>query len=223
MNTKAFTERIKESSYIQTCTTGIAVYPSLVELLFTYYDHHFSLVEPKDKQLYVKQRLMDIATSLDEQGPLVYDSFNYNKTMSIPIIQHGLQAMNGVSALLYLSDLYKVTTSIYLEGSSTKIRTSMKERTTIHIMYTKNNTWSMLEKPADYQTGDFSLLAECLVMDVKSPDVYTRFLKPIGKYKSSELSEMATHRTISLMNDTKRKLKKELYDDINLYELQNTH
>ena len=56
-------------------------------------------------------------------------------------------------------------------------------------------------------------------IDISTKDVYVRYLNSIGNYKLPELVEMATQRNISLMNGNKKKVKKQLYDEINLYEL----
>ena len=42
---------------------------------------------------------------------------------------------------------------------------------------------------------------------------------PIGKYKSPELIQIAKDMGLPLVKDGKKKVKKELYDDINLYQL----
>ena len=42
---------------------------------------------------------------------------------------------------------------------------------------------------------------------------------PIGSYKMDELKQMATEYKISLKNGIKNKVKKDLYEEINLYKL----
>jgi len=197
MNTKVFCDRIIISKYQQSTDNTVkeTLYPNLIELLFTHYDHHFAMVDSKDKELYVKQRLVELASQLEEDAQNSYTKFNYNKQMNISTIQHGLQSMNHVSALLYLSDLYKITIVIYLEGQC-KVITSDKTRLLLHIVYTKEGKWFMTETPPDYKLSDFNQLSECLVCDVKSKDIYNRYLNPISKYKSSELIELATQRNI---------------------------
>ena len=105
-NDKHYCDSIQASSYEQTLENKIVsskVYPTLIELLFSVYDHHYILVDGKDKDLYVKQRILDIATELEETDK--HKSLNYLKSMNITNIQQGLQKNNTVSSLIYLCDL----------------------------------------------------------------------------------------------------------------------
>ena len=114
---KAFCNKIKPSSYEQSLENRVLssdLYPSLIESLFSNFDHHYTLIDERDKELYVKQRILEIASDIDENSD-IYNSFNYLKNMNRSDVQQGLQKNNTVSALLYLSDLYKVSTVVYLE------------------------------------------------------------------------------------------------------------
>jgi hypothetical protein len=220
-SSKVFTDTINTSKYIQTTIelNNSIKFPSLIELFFYYYDHHFQLIDTKDKDLYIKQRLMELATDIDENKQDSYKKYNYNKYMNISTIQQGLQMMNTVSSMLYLSDLYNINTVIYLEGTSYKILTSDKTRKPLHIMYTCDGKWCKLDDIPDYSVSDFCELGVCLQLDVKTKDIYNRYLNPIGKYKLPELIKLANERGISTDINGKKKVKKVLYDEINLYEL----
>ena len=221
---KIYSDRINPSSYEQGGTIDSnQICPSIIDLFFSVYDHHYILVENKDKQLYVKQRLMNIATEIDENKSHKYDNFNYLKCMNPTLIQQGLQAMNTVSALLYLSDYYGVTTHVYLQTPMLKVATSEKTRTEFNIVYTADCKWSEIDVVTDvvtdYKDGSFEDLGLGLTLDVKTRDIYKKYLNPIGKYKSPELIEIAKEMNLPLDNNGKKKVKKELYDDINLYQL----
>ena len=217
---KIYSDRINPSSYEQGITIDTKpMFPSIIDLFFSVYDHHYILVENKDKQLYVKQRLMNIATEIDENKSHKYDNFNYLKCMNPTLIQQGLQAMNTVSALLYLSDYYGVTTHVYLQTPMLKVVTSEKNRTVFNIVYTSGCKWSEIDVLTDYKEGSFKDLGLGLTLDVKTRDIYKKYLNPIGKYKSPELIEIAKEMNLPLDNNGKKKVKKELYDDINLYQL----
>ena len=134
------------------------------------------------------------------------------------MIQQGLQAMNTISGLLYLSDYYGVTTHVYLD-SKKHIVTSDKVRKEFHIKFS-NNKWSEIsEVSSSFELGEFSELGDALVLDVKTKDIYKKYLQPISKYKSPELIQIAKDMDIPLDKGGKKKVKKELYDDINLYQL----
>jgi hypothetical protein len=217
---KIYSDRINPSSYEQGGTIDSKqVFPSIIDLFFSVYDHHYILIENKDKQLYVKQRLMNIATEIDENKPHKYDNFNYLKYMNSTLIQQGLQAMNTTSALLYLSDYYGVTTNVYLQTPMLKVVTSEKTRTEFNIVYTVDCKWSEIDVVTDYKDGSFEDLGLGLTLDVKTRDIYKKYLNPIGKYKSPELIEIAKEMNLPLDKGGKKKVKKELYDDINLYQL----
>ena len=217
---KTFCDSITTSSYLQNSTKkSEPVYSTIEDLFFSCFDPHYSLIENKDKQLYIKQLLVSIATEIDEDKSNKYDNFNYLKCMNSTLIQQGLQAMNTVSCLLYLSDYYGVTTHVYVESLKSLIVTSDKVRKEFHIKFS-NNKWSELtDELPDYKQGDFKGLGEAFVLDVKTKDIYKKYLNPISKYKSHELIQIAKGMDIPLVKNGKKKVKKELYDDINLYQL----
>jgi len=219
---KAFCNKIKPSSYEQSLENRVLssdLYPSLIELLFSNFDHHYTLIDEKDKELYVMQRILEIASDIDENSD-IYNSFNYLRNMNRSDVQQGLQKNNTVSALLYLSDLYKVSTVVYMESSKSKVITSDKQRQIFSILYTSEGKWMNLNsEPINFKQVDFSELSHCLTMDVDTKNVYKKYLPSISKYKSPELIDMANERGIPLIQDGKKKVKKVLYDEINTYEL----
>ena len=222
----SYCDTIKPSTYLQKADKQhVDKYPSLIELFFSKFDHHYILIENKDKELYIQQTIMKIATEIDEDKINKYDRFNYLKCMNPSLIQQGLQSMNSVSALLYLSDYYNVSTNVYINSTNVKIVTSDKVRTPFHIIYTKDCKWSEIDVKSDVLQdiqdiqGTFDDLAICLTLDVKTKDIYTKYLQPISKYKSTELIDIAKGMNLSLDNHGKKKVKKELYNDINIYQL----
>ena len=220
---KSFCDSILSSSYLQNSQNSTKknepIFPTMVDLFFSCFDHHYTMVANKDKQLYIKQLLVSIATEIDEDKSNKYDNFNYGKAINSTLIQQGLQSMNTVSCLLYLSDYYGVTTHVYVESLKSLIVTSDKVRKTIYIHF-KDNKWSELtDELPDYKQGEFKDLGEAFVLDVKTKDIYKKYLNPISKYKSPELIQIAKDMGLPLDKDGKKKVKKELYDDINLYQL----
>jgi len=195
------------------------MFPTIVDLFFSRFDHHYLLIENKDKKLYIKQLIISIATEIDEMKSSKYDNFTYLKCMNSSLIQQGLQAMNTVSCLLYLSDYYGVTTHVYLGQSGQHITTSDKDRNEFNVLF-KGNKWSELSNELpDYKQGEFKDLGVGLVLDVTTKDIYKKYLNPIGKYKAPELVDIAKSMNLPLEKDGKKKVKKELYDDINFYQL----
>ena len=140
--------------------------------------------------------------------------------MNPTLIQYGLQSMKNVSALLYLSDYYGITTNIFIESIMVKVITSVKERKEFNILYTSSGKWTEMNLALDkFSDGEFEDLGTCLTLDVTTGDIYKKYLQPIGKYKAQELSDIAKSMNVSLDKDGKKKIKKQLYDDINFYQL----
>ena len=100
-----------------------------------------------------------------------------------------------------------------------KVVTSEKTRTEFNIVYTAECKWSEIDVTTDYKDGTFEDLGLGLTLDVKTRDIYKKYLNPYSKYKSPELIEIAKEMNLPLVNNGKKKVKKELYDDINLYQL----
>jgi len=178
------------------------------------------MVGNKDKELYVNQLLVDIATKIDEDRQNKYDVFTYSKCMNPTLIQQGLQSMNSISALLYLGDYYSVTINVHIESSMIKVRTCEKIRDEFNILYTSDGKWKELSTGSDsFKEGSFKDLGNCFVLDVTTKDIYKKYLNPIGKYKVQELIDIAKSMNLSLEKNGKKKVKKELYDNINFHHL----
>lgn len=227
MSTKVFCDTISNSEFQQRIhkKNPPKLFPTMVDLLFTHYDHHYSMVESKDKILYMKQRLIELGSLVEDNPSEYYDKFKYNNKMNVSTIQHGLQGIEYVSTLLYLSDLYKLGTIVYLESKGEKIIISDKNYTPFHLIYTSKGKWYTVDAVSktleDYNETDFNQLSNCLNLNISTKNVYKKFLGGISTYKLPELVSLATQRNIPLMKDGKKKIKKVLYDDINLYELNN--
>ena len=221
-STKTYCENIKESTYVQRVTDSVEttdkVYQDINNLFIDNFDPTCTIIEEKDKDIYFIQRLLEIATDIDEKGETHYHNFKYSKQMKPQLIQSGLQTPNTLSSVIYLGDLYKVTPVIYIDSLHTKVVISQKTRTNIHILY-KDGTFAELDEPLDYNPGTYDALDRCFVLNVKKLDVYQLDLEPIGKYKVTELVELANKVNLPLEENGKKKIKKQLYDDINLYYL----
>ena len=76
-----------------------------------------------------------------------------------------------------------------------------------------------MDEGLDYVDGEFKQLGECLILNIGTIDIYDNYLSAISKYKLPELVEIAKEINISLDKDGKKKIKKELYNEINLYYL----
>ena len=222
-SSKNYCDSIRSSSYTQCISSypKTKVYQNINDLFMDRFDPTCSILEEKDKPVYRKQRIIEIATDIDEKKETHYDKFQYSsKHMKPSVIQTGLQVPNSLSSVLYLGDLYKVTPVIHLDTSKLKIITSKKSRTNFHILY-KDGSFMELEESPDFTVGGYKDLGECFVLNIKDLSVYSNYLDPIGKYKAPDLIEIAKKIQLSLEVNGKKKVKKQLYDDINEYYLNN--
>jgi hypothetical protein len=220
-SSKNYCESIRDSSFTQQISSypKRKVYQNINDLFMDRFDPTCSILEEKDKPVYRKQRIIEIATDIDEKKETNYDKFKYSsKHMKSSVIQIGLQTPNALSSVLYLGDLYKVTPVIHLETLKIKVTTSKKTRENFHILY-KDGSFMELDESTDFKTGSYTHLGECFVLNITDLSVYANFLNPIGKYKAPELIELAKKIQIPLEVNGKKKVKKQLYDDINVYYL----
>tara|TARA_B100000035_G_C20893508_1_gene506079 strand:- start:26 stop:721 length:696 start_codon:yes stop_codon:yes gene_type:complete len=219
-STKRYTDLIVTSSFEQKIdnTPKSRVYQNINNLYIDNYDPTCLILENKDKDIYIKQLLIKIASEIDENKSLRYDKYKYSKKMKSSLIQQGLQLANHLTSLLYLSEYYNKTTILYIDNLKVKIKTSLKDYEKIHIYY-KDGVFSLLDEVLDYVDGEFKQLGECLILNIGTIDIYDNYLSAISKYKLQELVEIAKDINISLEKDGKKKIKKELYNEINLYYL----
>ncbi len=219
-STKRYTDLIVTSSFEQKIdnTPKSRVYQNINNLYIDNYDPTCSILENADKDIYIKQLLIKIASEIDENKSLRYDKYKYSKKMKSSLIQQGLQLANHLTSLLYLSEYYNKMTILYIDNLKVKIKTSLKGYEKIHIYY-KDGVFSLLDEGLDYVDGEFKQLGECLILNIGTIDIYDNYLSAISKYKLPELVEIAKEINISLEKDGKKKIKKELYNEINLYYL----
>ena len=129
-----YTRRIQSSSYEQTIdklvpekqSTNVSFH-DICSLFISSFDPTCQLLESKEKPMYINQRLIELATEIDESVETAYTYFKYSKLMKPTFIQQSLQLKNQLSSLLYLSDLYKVTTHVYLKQQQNLIQKLMKK------------------------------------------------------------------------------------------------
>ena len=122
--------------------------------------------------------------------------------------------INTLSTILYLSDIYNISIIIYYNNKYYKL--CEKKREELHIEY-NNNNWNIVEKKDNKCKGELTELKDIINLNVNTLDIYNCYLKSINKYKVGELVKIATENNIPIEKEGKRKIKKELYDDINQY------
>lgn len=222
--TDVYCDKIKLSSFQQSTETQdkpkqVQTFKNCADLLIAIFDPTASVLSGTELIDYCLKRRLEIATEIDENKAESYDKYKYHKQMKPNLIQMGLQIKNSLSTILYLSDLYRLSPTIYSVSSQTSVLLNQKNHKICSIVF-QNGTFQEVSDPPAFNPGTYENLSEYFVLDLKNLQIYQPYLDPISKYKMNELIEIADKRCISLTINTKKKVKKQLYEDINVYELQ---
>lgn len=185
----------------------------ICELIIGNNELEYNNIEKSHRNSFIVNKKLELA------GEIKKDE-RYSKKFSSKLIQNGLQEINYLSSILYLNEIYKIHCVIYNSNTKKYYHTSYRNYPKVVCLY-KNNTWFIddtLEVPiesSDVQDLSTIITLDCDVM------IFKTFLNPISKYKINELEDKCIERNIKLLKSNgKKKLKKELYDEINLYEIK---
>lgn len=210
---KQYTNNIVISKYTQKIQTErVERYKRLEDLIIYTYDVD-SILE-KNNKLYVNNKKLELASELSDTFNN-YVCFNYSKRLKKSEIQSGLQKLNTLTTILYLSDVYDISIIIYCQNKYYKL--CQKKRMDIFVEY--RDSWSVVLEKDIKTPGELCELQDIIDLNIDTLDVYNRFLKPISNYKIADLIEIAKQNNIPIENEGKRKRKQELYDEINLFKL----
>ena len=211
-----YTKNIKDSIYFEgkdliQKKKGVN---DICEIVIGNNEIEYSAVEGNHKPQYIIQKKLEIASEV------VKDS-NFIRTFNVLLIQSGLQKENVLSSILYLNHHYKIHCVIYNQDTNKYYRTTFKKYPVLVCGY-KDDGWFELnqEVPDDVNYSDIQELEHIIEVDTDWK-VYKPYLQVLSKYKLSDLEKIANENDISIKSVSgKKKLKKELYDDINLKYFQ---
>ena len=246
-----FTEKIKESSYVESVTTNpmnttttnpmntnSKSYHNLVSCIISEFDPIFqtfvavpsitSLTE-SEKKLYLSQKIMEICSKIDEDTSYFRDYGFNEKIMKSHLIQQGLQMhekkVNHISSVYYLNEFYKKHFVITHQNIGYETTLKIYPKIYLSIQGNHGNNRVKIIDEKEFTKGNLNELFDKihLVNDIKKEmkSVYKMFLDPISKYKMDSLKGIAQDCNLSLKDDPlgKNKVKGQLYDEINLYKL----
>lgn len=240
-----FTESIKESKYCESIhmkhpkqnnqvkqnqvkQKRVNHYPSIVECILSEYDPLYSTIPENERKLYLKQRVMEICTLIDEEKGKYYDSYHLNEKVMKPkliqlSLQLSLQRKTTLSSLYYLNEFYQK--HFVIIESSKYYETSLKEYSKDFILKQGNRySFNTLNPNNDSYHKSPEQLNQLIDSDLnksKLVDIYQKQLESIGKYKISDLQTIATDLKIHCKKNGKNKTKQILYDEINLFHFNN--
>ena len=208
-----FSKKIKESKYLE----GVKVntpkgVDDICEIIIGSNEIEYSSCSSSQKPSFIYTKKLEIASNVDVKD-------NYIRKFSLSIIQNGLQNKNNLSSILYLNEYYKVNCIIYNEDTNMVYQTSLKNYEKLYCIY-KNNSWFPVNESIIETTKtstDIKELDKTLTFDIDDIYIYKPYLTSITKYKLKDLENIANEFSIPLVNASgKKKLKKQLYEDINL-------
>ena len=212
-NKNQFAKKIKESSFLEGGKIieekGV---DDICEIIIGNNEIDYQSYERSQKSSFITQKKLEIAEKIVKNE-------NYSKKFKVSMIQNGFQMKNVFSSVLYLNEYYKINCIIYNEDRNEYYKTSLKDHDPLYCIY-KNNSWFLsneINVDLSKVTIDVNDLDTILTMDMKDIYIFQPFLKPLAKYKLSDLEGIAEEDGVSLVTGSgKKKLKKQLYDDINL-------
>tara|TARA_B110000902_G_scaffold76635_1_gene91178 strand:+ start:999 stop:1853 length:855 start_codon:yes stop_codon:yes gene_type:complete len=197
----------------------IKKYKTLYELILSIKDHNYTILEENEKDKYVSEQKMLLCSKVDDE----YETYNFNKRiLSKSLICSNLQKNkdNLLSLILFYNDYFNINLIICHDNKFYK--TGLKNYDNIYIKYTKYG-WVIININVDnieYENIlDFKYGIE---LDLKTNFIYNQYLKAISNYKSDELINISKELNIDLLKvDGKKKIKKDLYEEINILKLYN--
>lgn len=187
---------------------------SAIYEIFRHHDPLLETIPNNERSHYFTGVITKLCTDIDEKTEECYDAFKFNpRAFKKSLIQSSLQehAKNRLSSLLYLNEYFKrhfviVVNDLYFE---TCPKPYPKE-----VLVYERGFYALKEHDlASCSQGHWDHIP--LAHDVK-PLIYQMPLGPIGKYKADELKQLCLENGISLKVGSKNKVKKQLYDELNL-------
>ena len=210
--TNNYAKKIKECKFAE----GSSVvkkevgYKDICELFFKNYSAEYQILPTNDdKENFIYQKKLDLA------GLNGFDKGKYIPKFSKKLISSGLQELNSLSSILYLNLYFNCNLTIYNNSTDRYYQTGIKGENIMMCEY-RNNSWFDKEPIQDVEYSDMNDLKGVLNLDINTIMIYQSSLKSIGNYKMDELKKMATEYDIPLKGNGKSKLKKEIYEEINL-------
>ena len=161
------------------------IYKTLEELILFNYDYNSLLGD--NTKIYMDQRKIEIASEIDENAEKYYDRFKYSKLFKKSLIQQGLQQRDTLSTIIYLSDLYNLSIIIYDKYNNKYYDLSSKEKDIFYVQY-YNKKWSIYKTDKSINFEDsINGLENILDCNIKTINVYEKYLKAISNYKLDDL------------------------------------
>ena len=220
-----FSKKITDNKYSQCVNQLLDVddtkyFNSIFELILSIKDFNYEILNKEETPDYVKTQILNLCNIVDSD----YTNYNLNKKLlSKNTICNNLQLnKDTLSLILFYNEYYKINLIIFNKSNSLFYKTGLKDYVKVYISY-HDKKWFItssedVEDKAEY--SDINELSNVFNIDVKHNFIYNTYLKAISNYKAEDLITIANECEIDLLKpNSKKKNKKELYDEINLIKL----
>ena len=188
----------------------------ICELIIGFNTIEYKSLEKCHRSNFIQSEKIKIASEFIAQE-------NYSNDFNDNLLNHSFQNMNYLSSILYLNEHFKTNCIIYNDTTNKYYTTSFKDYPQLICMY-KNDSWFInTSEELDEQnlSSNINEISNIITIDT-GLNIFKPYLNPLYKYKLSELEKIGKEKGISLIGQNgKKKLKKELYDDINIHEIKN--
>lgn len=212
-----YSSKIKDSIYIEGNNTIIQEkgVNDICEIIIGDNSIEYESMDDNHKGQFIIQEKLNIVSNINV-------SSTYCREFNDSLINTGFQNKNYLSSILYLNEHYGINVIIFNKENNKYYKTTVKNKPKLFCKY-KNNSWfidNCPETEPEY-SDDISELSNIITIDC-STIIWKPGYFPINKYKLEELKDLCEKSGISLINESgKKKLKKQLYDDLNLNYYKN--
>ena len=191
------------------CNNSYSGSNDICEIIIGDNEIEYYTLNNEQKTIFIKKKKLEIASNINKDN-------KYSKSFSISLLQKGFQNINHFSSILYLNDYYKIHCIIYNKDNNEFYGTSFKDYPSLICTY-HDNKWNKLDDiPSTFNINfNYKDLHNILTLD-HNINIYKPYLGSISKYKLKDLEKICIDEGIPLQENGKKKLKKVLYDNINL-------
>lgn len=212
-----YSKKINESKYIENLNNKDKEeknkgFDDIFEIYLLEYDINYQILDDNEKENYLIKKKIDMASNIME--------FNYNRKINTNIISNGLQQKNLLSSILYFNDYFNCNLVIYNKGLNRYYKTGIRDKNLIFCNY-DNKRWFQYNNNNDKieKFHDINELNNIITFDIETNHIYKLYLKSISNYKMNDLIDICKELNIDIMKCNKKKIKRELYDEINIIKL----
>ena len=215
-----YTKKIRVTKYTEgeNITREVEGVKDICEIIISQNDQEYDTVQKTQRKNYIIKKKLEIADVVEKNE-------RFTKSFNPKLIQRGLQNNNHISSILYMNELYKLNTVIYNSITNKFYMTSFMDYPKLFCEY-KNNSWHHLE---DVNVDENTKYHPANESAVNRPDILTldtnimifkSNMESIAKYKIKDLEIMCGENGLETTINGKKKLKKELYDELSLHYIK---